>query len=168
MGMCDIGARAIFFNNFVDFYSNLFDSINMNRHFYYLLFNIFNSFGYLNVMVHNRLNLYYLRLMNYEWVSEINFFNNSILNFLNDWLFNKFLHKLDNFMNNRNLNNSIYLFRNLFNNFNNLVNNFFNFLYSFLNKDLSASIFGESFTLTDLLNFSRALPSSVLSIGFNK
>lgn len=105
----------------------------MSNYLNNFLFNIFDGFWYLNIVVDDFFNFDDLGFTNDKWITKIDLFDNSLLWSLNDWLlddlddFNNLLNEdwnLDNFfdlfhdlsgLNNRSVSDNFYLFNTILN-----------------------------------------------------
>ncbi len=160
-----------YFNHFFDdlFYwnFNLFDSINMSENFNNLFFNIFDWFRYFDVVVDNLLDLNCFWLSHNNRISDFNNHWHLSLDDLNTRFLDYFLNFYNSFVDNWHFNNSLYLVRNLFVNFNDFSNYLFHFFdsvywnylfHNYLHRIRSVNCVSNTHNLLDnLRNFNYPL-----------
>lgn len=107
-------------------------------------------------MINNFLHFHDFGFFNYQWVTQVNLFNDSGLYALDDWLLNELLNNYQSFMDHRNLNNSLDLTRNLFYDLYYLSHYLFNLFYSFFYDNFLSNNFdllNSCFDMNNLNNF---------------
>lgn len=87
------------FDNFLDWNFDFFNSVNIFDDLNYFLFDVFNWLWNINIMIDDSFNFNCLGLFNNDWISQVNFFYNSIFYSLNNWFFDYLLHCDKSFMN---------------------------------------------------------------------
>ena len=99
-------------NNFINLDSNFFDSVNLNRNFNNFFNIVLVRLWDFDIMSDLFFNLNDFRFMDNQGVSYLDFFDHSLFNFLNNRYFYIFFLYSQNFLNDGNLNNSLYFPRN--------------------------------------------------------
>lgn len=104
----------------------------MPCYFHNFLLNVLHGFWDLDIMVNDGLYFDYLRLVYDHWVSQINLLYDSVLYSLHYGFLYDLFDKLNNLMNDWNLDYSVHLARNLLDHLNDLSYYLLHFLYPFL------------------------------------
>ncbi len=137
-----------FLNDFFNRHLDLLDSVNVLDDFNNLLFDVLDWLGNIDVVVDDFLDFDCFWLFYNNWISQIYFLNNCILDLLDHWLLDNFLNGDNSLMNDWNLNYPLYLFRNLFDD----LDWDFNLSDDFLNTILNNNLFHNLLYLSNFLN----------------